>query len=217
MNEEMKPHVKMTQEAYRKTAEAWHADHADKEFVWWKKGTDAFVELLPVGGTVLDVGCGGGTKMRYMREGPKKLHVTGVDVTPEFLAIVNREQPEVTTYLADMHHLRDAVPGIYDGVYASASLLHVMKEDADDVLSQFAEKLKPGGYLHVSVKGMREDGIEEADITEEEYGTNTRRFSFYTMGELKERFERAGLSMAYDHAEQVGRSNWLQIIGRKAI
>ena len=49
---------------YDRIAEDWHGDHRDDD--WWIGGADAFTPLIKPGGLVLDVGCGGGRKSRYL-------------------------------------------------------------------------------------------------------------------------------------------------------
>lgn len=154
----MKEYAEKNRQTYDRIAEAWHNDHRSGEFDWWKGSTDAFIALLPRGGSVLDVGCGGGVKMKHLRAAG--LALTGVDFSEKFLDIVRREQPEVPVYQADMNDL-SSVPGTYDGIYASASLLHIRKEDVSSVLRGFVAKLNPGGHLYVSVKGTREDRKDE--------------------------------------------------------
>ena len=51
---------------YERIAEDWHGDHRDDD--WWIGGADAFTPLIKPGGLVLDVGCGGGRKSRYLIE-----------------------------------------------------------------------------------------------------------------------------------------------------
>lgn len=203
---------KLNKESYNRVAEDWHKEDAG-EFTWWMKGADAFMGLLPHGAVVLDVGCGDGKKMKYLRD--HGLEVTGIDISEAFVAIVKREQPEVPVYVADMHDLSE-IPGVYDAIFAQASLLHIPKAEVPSVLAELAKKLKRGGYLHIAVKGIKSDGKEENIVSDNSFGYEYKRFfSFFTMDELKEQFARVDIECVWEYAEVVGRANWLQIIGRK--
>ena len=72
---------------YNKIAEEWVKDH-DKD-TWWQEGTDAFLSLLPKGSTVLDVGCGGGIKTKYIAD--KGFKAAGIDFSEEMIKVAKRE------------------------------------------------------------------------------------------------------------------------------
>ena len=62
-------------DTYNKIAYQWHEDHQNDD--WWQAGTNVFISYLHNGQSVLDVGCGGGTKSKYLAS--KGLKVVGVD------------------------------------------------------------------------------------------------------------------------------------------
>ncbi len=201
----------INRETYNRIAEDWNKDHADD--TWWIEGTDALVNMLPPKASVLDVGCGSGTKTKYLTK--KGLAVTGVDLSENMIAVAQREMPGNPFYVADMHDLR-GVPGEYDGVFVQAALLHVPKAEVDAVLDELLRKLKPGGHLYIAVKGRREGEEQEAVVTEKDYGYAYERFfSYFTLDELNEYFRRHELTCVYEHTETIGTRSWLQIIGRK--
>lgn len=104
----------------------------------------------------------------------------------------------------------------FDGVLAHASLLHIPKKEAQAVIDGFVSVLKPGGYLCVEVKAMRESGPQEAVLNEKDYGYPYQRFfSYFSMGELEGYFKRAGLQILYTRDLPVKKTHWLLIIGRK--
>jgi SAM-dependent methyltransferase len=54
--------------------------------------------------------------------------------------------------------------GRFDGIWASASLVHLLASDTVDVLGQFARLLRPGGKLYVCVKIIGDtDWLDEPD------------------------------------------------------
>lgn len=52
-----------TQQSYNKIAVDWHRDHSTDD--WWVEGIEHLVFLLPIGASVLDVGCGAEQKQNF--------------------------------------------------------------------------------------------------------------------------------------------------------
>ena len=112
---------------------------------------DAFVALLPTGSRVLEIGTGSGRDALALEERGVSVHRT--DITPAFVTMLRADGHEaaladpLSDDLADPE--RDAP---YDGVWASASLLHVRREDLPTVLANLAGVTGAGGALHLAVK-----------------------------------------------------------------
>ena len=106
---------------------------------------ERFVERLPKGGRVLDVGAGAGRDSQvFMALG---FNVVAVEPSPKLashlrgiagLEVVERKAEEIeeTEY--------------YDGIWACASLLHLDDERLDLAMSRLWHSLKPGGIMYVS-------------------------------------------------------------------
>jgi len=109
-------------------------------------GLAEFVSELPEGAHVLDLGCGpGDSAHRFQKAG---FTVDAVDASP---AMVSRARElgvpaRVATF--------DEIGGqdIYDGVWASYSLLHAPRADMPGTLARLRRALKPGGRLHIGMK-----------------------------------------------------------------
>ena len=200
-------------ETYDQIAEDWHKDHAQD--TWWVEETDAFLKRLPQGGTVLDVGCGSSVKSKYMLE--RGFRVIGIDISDRLLAIARRESPDGDFRNVSMYDL-DSMEEQFDGVFAQASLLHIPKKDAADVVAQMARRVVPGGYVYVSVKQAREGTPEEEIKTEDDYGYEYERFfSYFVSDELKAFMEAAGLTLVVSSASLSGHTTWLQAVGQKPL
>ncbi len=199
-------------DTYNKIANDWHLDHDTDD--WWVDGTDTFASLIKNNKKILDVGCGCGTKSKYLIG--KGLDVTGIDFSEKLIEIAKREVPCAKFHLLDMKDVSNL--GIkFDGIFAQASLLHIPKKDTSAVLKGLLSCLVPGGYLYVTVKGMKPNGKEEEVLKENDYGYDYERFfSYFTMDELRKHFLDLKLDIVYENSKLVGKTTWLHIIGKKS-
>ncbi|MCR4276461.1 MAG: class I SAM-dependent methyltransferase [Candidatus Parcubacteria bacterium] len=200
-------------ETYNRIALDWHKDHSHDE--WWVEGTDSFIKELSPGARVLDVGCGSGVKSKYLID--HGLKVTGIDISEKLLDIARREASEGEFKVLSMMEL-DTMSEMFDGVFAQASLLHIPKKDAGDVVKKMTGRLVPGGFLYIAVKESREGKPDEGIEKENDYGYEYKRFfSYFTMNELESYLTDAGLEVILKlrNPNPSGKTVWLQIIARK--
>jgi SAM-dependent methyltransferase len=142
--------------AYTENAGKYEATHAPKIL----DRVQRFARSLPTPSLILDAGCGPGRDLaRFVSLG----HVArGVDLNPAFVA---RASAHVPTWAADLRELNDLFPpGLFDGIWACASLVHLAVEDAMQVLRQFVLLLRPDGKLYVCVNTVGQTGwLDEPD------------------------------------------------------
>ncbi|HHU73840.1 MAG TPA: class I SAM-dependent methyltransferase [Clostridiales bacterium] len=106
---------------------------------------DGFIELLPEGASVLDLGCGSGRdSARFIDEG---FDVTSLDGSREMcnLASIHIGQDVLCLTFDEMDFEE-----VFDGIWASASLLHVPSKDIEKILAKVVKSLKPNGFLYMS-------------------------------------------------------------------
>lgn len=106
-----------------------------------------FLKKLPGKAHILDAGCGVGRDSKYfLGKGHK---VTAFDGSREMVALACRE-----TGLTVRHLLFQEMDfkEIFDGVWASASLLHVPYNEMRDVYQRIHKSLKPRGIFYASYK-----------------------------------------------------------------
>jgi len=137
-----------TLQFYRDNAQAY----AD-----WAKAPSArltrFLALLPAGGAVLELGCGAGNHSAEMLAAGFAVRPT--DGSPELAEIASRRLGlPVETMLFHELDERDA----YDGVWASACLLHVPRDELSGILGHIHRALKPAGVFYASFKIGDGDG-----------------------------------------------------------
>jgi SAM-dependent methyltransferase len=130
---------------------------------------DAFIDSLPDGGTVLDLGCGTGRAAARMRD--RGLIVTATDASPGMAAYA-RETHGIDVKVGSF----DDVTGtdLYDGIWASFSLLHASRQDMPRHLAAIHTALKSGGKFMIGLKtgtGTHRDALG-------------RRYTYYEQEEL---------------------------------
>jgi SAM-dependent methyltransferase len=147
---------------------------------------EAFAAELDEGARVLEIGSGAGRDAAALEE--RGLSVRRTDITPGFVRMLRADGHDadgvdpLTDDLTDP--VRDAP---YDGVWASASLLHVRREDLPRVLANLASTTRPGGPLHLALK--EGDG---ARFSTHGHVAGPRHFTFWREPALREVLAGAG-------------------------
>lgn len=105
--------------------------------------------------TLLDLGCGPGRDLKtFSTLGHRAI---GLDGAAEFAAMA-REHSGCEVWHQDFLHLT-LPPGMFDGIFANASLFHVPSAALPGVLGMLRGALKPGGVLFSSnPRGHNEEG-----------------------------------------------------------
>jgi SAM-dependent methyltransferase len=126
----------------------------------YRAGTQArrFIASCAPGAVVLDAGCGPGRDMRRFAEA--QLRPVGVDLSPTFVAMAKRYGPVVQT---DLRRLPLAA-GSIAAVWASASLVHLTREDAVQVLRELHRVAHRHALMYLSVKTPVEHGWRDGPI-----------------------------------------------------
>jgi len=131
-----------TLQFYRKNA----ASYAD-----WAKAPSSrligFLGLLPAGGSILELGCGAGNHAAEMLA--RGFVVRATDGSPEMAEVASRRlNHPVEAMRFDELDERET----YDGVWASACLLHVPRDELAEIFARIHRALKSGGVFYASYK-----------------------------------------------------------------
>jgi SAM-dependent methyltransferase len=116
-----------------------------------------FLALLPPGGSILELGCGAGNHSAEMLAAGFSVRAT--DGSPEMAEIASlRLGKPVDAMRFDQLDEHEA----YDGVWASACLLHVPRDELTGILRRIHRALKPDGLFYASFKiGEGDDGRDK--------------------------------------------------------
>lgn len=140
---------------------------------------DEFIEGLPAGAKILDLGCGSGRDTKYFLE--HGYRVDAIDGSAELCALAS-EYTGIPVKCQLFQEL-DASE-VYDGIWACSSLLHLSYGELDEVLYRIEKALKPQGILYMSFKyGVFEgerNGRYFLDFTEEKLEQLLKNIQVYS-------------------------------------
>lgn len=166
---------------------------------------DKFIQSIPIGATVMDVGCGSGRDSLYLKE--NGFNVIPIDASKE-LADMAGETINQEVIVANIENFKLENP--VDGIWAMASLLHLSKNDFKKALVNIYDSLKEDGTFFFALK------IGNG----EEYDSNGRFFSYYQPEEIEnilietKLFQSISLQITSDN---LGRNDtqWLNVFTKK--
>jgi SAM-dependent methyltransferase len=161
---------------------------------------------------VLEIGSGPGRDALALEEAG--LSVRRTDITPSFVSMLRAAGHEADVLDPLTDDLSDpAAPGTpYDGVWASACLLHVARADLERVLTRLAEATRPGGLLHLSLKeGDGEGWSIHGNVSA------PRFFTYWREEPLRAALEASGWTVdELQRTPGVRYGDWLDVLASRA-
>ena len=138
-----------------------------------------FLDGLPAGGRILDLGCGPGHTARRMMDAG--FSVEAIDGSEKMVRLA--QAAGVNARKATFDDL-DA-QGRYDGVWASFSLLHAPKADFPAHLTRIHRALRPSGRFFLGMKLGDGEGVDALG----------RFYSYYSRDDLLHLLAEAGFTV----------------------
>jgi SAM-dependent methyltransferase len=160
---------------YDDNSEQFFAQTVDADMTEARK---RFLRYIQPGGRILDAGCGSGRDTKAFAA--LGYRVEAFDGSAEMVRMASRHtgQPVRQLTFQQMCWTHE-----FDGIWASASLLHVPRDELREIFVKLRQALKRGAVLYVSFKhgaAQREkDGRHFTDMTED-----TLRYAFERLPEL---------------------------------
>lgn len=167
---------------------------------------EEFINLLPKGSKILDLGCGSGRdSLQFMKLG---YDVTAVDGSLELAKRATKLLgKEVIVSSFEELQLEDK----YDGIWACASLLHLEDNALRDVLNKLYDNLNDSGIFYMSFKYGTSEFIDE----------NNRYFNMFTEERLikfieeNTKYNILQISGANDSLGRINEVKWINVLCKK--
>jgi len=115
-----------------------------------------FLKYVPLGGTIADIGCGGGRDMKYFKD--HGYRALGVDASPQLCAIAH----EYSGCPVTCSDFLSWTPDIrFDAFWANASLLHLPYDGILEFFRTKTQYLKTPGILYFAMKSDIPEGPDD--------------------------------------------------------
>ena len=108
---------------------------------------ERFRKMLPVGSRILDFGCGSGRDTKYFLE--KGYQVAATDGSAELCRLAGSF---TGIKVKEMLFQELDEIGVYDGIWACSSILHLPKQELLPVIRKMCDALKDNGVIYTSFK-----------------------------------------------------------------
>jgi SAM-dependent methyltransferase len=115
---------------------------------------ERFLNYMPSSGKILDLGCGSGRDLvHFFNLG---YEVLGVDNSVELVNLA-KEFSKLKVLQLDFHNLD--FDNEFEGIWACATLLHVKRDDLNEILKKSLIALKKNGIMYMSFKYGDFEGV----------------------------------------------------------
>lgn len=138
----MQSHAEAIIGIYRRHAATW--DRMRGRTLFEQPWLDRFTSLLPTGGHVLDIGCGGGEPLARHLIG-SGYRVLGIDASPGLIELCQQRFSEQEWFVADMRQL--SLGRQFEGLLAWDSFFHLCPDDQRRMFAVFSRHAAPGAAL----------------------------------------------------------------------
>ena len=129
---------------------------------------ERFRKMLPVGSRILDFGCGSGRDTKYFLE--KGYQVAATDGSAELCRLAGSF---TGIKVKEMLFQELDEIGVYDGIWACSSILHLPKQELLPVIRKMCDALKDNGVIYTSFKYSNFEGERNGryftDFTEDTF------------------------------------------------
>ncbi|TCK56472.1 2-polyprenyl-3-methyl-5-hydroxy-6-metoxy-1,4-benzoquinol methylase [Flavobacterium sp. 90] len=174
-----------TIKSYNKTASEYQKVVSSFELL---PEINEFILKVNKGGEILDLGCGPGHHALFFSN--NDFSVTGIDLSSEMIELAKKASVKSNFKIMDILTL-DFQKASFDGIWASASLLHIPKNKITPVLQKLKEILIKDGILYISLK----QGNGSELFTDIRYGGVDKYYVYYQLEEIENILKKIGFKI----------------------
>jgi len=171
-------------DVYDKIAEAYAEKFPDEN-----EHIEKFLNLLPEGSKILDVGCGHGPDA--MLAVKKGFEVVGIDASAKMIEIAKKNCPKGSFKACGIEEM-DFESDSFDGIIAAFFLIHIQKKDIPNIMEIFHNILKDDGLIYIALQcGKSHEGyVKEPMLPDEKIFLN-----IFSLEEVKDIFEKSSFGI----------------------
>ncbi len=199
-------HGDIVREGYNKIAGKYSQD---RSLFKNKKEIDDFIEQLPDGAVVLDIGCGGGVPvLKLLVE--KGYSAKGIDFSKGMLELAKKNVPKAELILGDVMKTYFESESL-DGIISAYAIIHIHRSHHPALYLKIHNWLKRGGIMLVSTA---KDECDEDYSTNDYYGAHMV-WSHPPARESLQMIRNAGFEILFERQVTTGDETHLWILARK--
>lgn len=149
----------------------------------YKHTFDHLLDKLPPSGALLELGCGPGNVVKYIKTKRPDLQILGIDLAPEMIKAAKTANPDSEFKLLDIRQAGQ-IEGHFDAVIAAFCIPYLSSEDLTDVFAQMKRLTAARkGMIYIScMEGQREEsGPEKTSFT----GASEMYINYYPRHEIE--------------------------------
>jgi len=160
-----------------------------------------FAKLINCRGKILDVGCGPGHDTDYLTQ--KGFNVLGIDLSKQMINYAKKNF-KGKFKLMDFFDLKFK-KNTFDGIWCSAALIHIAKDDLNKTLKSFFKILKENGVLGIIVRRVTKRVSKKED---------TRIFTMFYKREIEEYLIKNKFKIISSEIFSYSKVKWILIIAK---
>ncbi len=196
-------HGKIVREGYNRIATEYYSD---RDLLKNEKEIEEFISHLPEGGTVLDIGCGGGVPvLRTLVD--KGYNAKGIDFSQGMLDVAKENVPEAELILGDITKT-DLEPESLDGIISTYAFIHIFRTQHPLLYMKIYSWLKPGGIMLVSTAQTEWEEVHDYFGVPMAWSHPAARESFQLV-------HKAGFEIIFDRLVTTGDETHYWILAKK--
>ena len=160
----------------------------------YKQTFTPLLENLPANARVLELGCGPGNVVQYLKGERQDLHFLGIDLAPRMIDAAKRANPSEQFEVMDITDA-GSIQERFDAVIAAFCLPYLSYDDVPKLFRNMQQLTTDKGWIYVScMEGTKErSGFEKTSFT----GDDEMYINYYERKEIEELLKHSGFCIKH--------------------